>query len=339
MKLSKRQIGQPIFSSHPHLFKTNNELTPGITFIEYEKRRWEIIEKLPQKSIAIIPGFGLRFATNSIFYPFHQQTDIFYLTGFNQPDSAMILASRDLHSQLNPFTMFCQPYDPQTEIWDGPRAGIEGAIEVFGASQAHPIATFEYRLKKFIAEASISTVFTNLPLNQPETSNHLLEGTHIQAESTSATHGKNIQASKELASVRLDSTSTKGWFSRTPTIKVKTLKGFVDELRLIKSSAEIDLLRQSGRIAGRSFTEAMKQTKPGMTEHQIHSILEFNSKMQGATSLSYVPVVAGGLNALTLHYVNNTQILKDGDLLLVDCGCEFNGYASDITRTWRNLVD
>ena len=258
---------------------------------------------------------------------------MFYLTGFNQPDAAIILASKDLHQRLKPFTMFCQPYDPQTEIWDGPRAGIEGALDVFGADQAHPITKFESRLKKIVAEVSITSVFTCLPLDQP-IENNLMDGTHIQVESASATHANNIQASKELTLARLDNAYTNSWFSRTPKIKVKPLKGLVDELRLIKSTAEVNLLRQSGRIAGRSFTEAMKQTKPGMTEHQIHSILEFYSKMEGASFLSYVPVVAGGINALTLHYVNNSQILKDGDLLLVDCGCEYNGYASDITRTW-----
>ena len=337
---ARKNIGQPIFETHPHLFKNAGELTPGVSKLEYQQRRMQLIENLPSKSAALIPGYGLRFATNSIFYPFHQQTDLFYLTGFNQPDSALLLLSKDAaKSKTNGITeiMFCQPFDPHTEIWDGPRAGIEGAIDVFGLGLAHPIGTLESRLKKLISDdASISCIFTNLPLDQPVRRDGLLQDTHIQVESASATHSKKIEASPELQAVRLDkeSTGAAGWFSKSPKVKVRGLTGLVDEMRLIKSSSEFDLMRQSGRIAGRSFVETMRKTRPGMTEHQIHATLEYHAKMQGATGLSYVPVVAGGLNALTLHYVNNTQALRDGDLLLVDCGCEYNGYASDITRTW-----
>lgn len=147
-KFPLRSIGQPIYGTHPHLFRNlfdfgDQELnekdleslvTPGVSRDEFESRRRKLVATLPPKSLAIIPGQGLRFATGSIFYPFHQQTDLYYLSGFNQPDCCLVLASKDLQVEANvpQFTMFVQPYDPHTEIWDGPRAGLEGAKEIFG---------------------------------------------------------------------------------------------------------------------------------------------------------------------------------------------------------------
>ena len=117
-------------------------------------------------------------------------------------------------------------------------------------------------------------------------------------------------------------------------LSIQNYRSLLDDARLIKSPAERDIMRESGRIAGRAFQKAMQATRPGMTEHQLHASLEYHGKMNGATGLSYVPVVGGGVNALILHYVQNNCILKDGDLVLVDAGVEFNGYVSDITRTW-----
>ncbi|KAJ3303422.1 hypothetical protein HDV03_003790 [Kappamyces sp. JEL0829] len=341
-----RAFGQALPHSHPNLFNgSTTDITPGISALEYASRRAKIISKLPSKSLCIIPGYGLRYATNSIFYPFHQQTDQFYVSGFNQPDSAMasslilgvtVLASPDLGT--SPFTMFVKPYDPNTEIWDGPcvsfvkidsQAGLDGARAIFGADEAFTIASFESTLKSMVQKLGIKTILTDLPLLEPANTS-LLRETHITLGG-SATHQTKIEASPELARARLDPPSS-SWFSSSP--KVKPLGGLIEELRCVKSSSERDLMREAGRIAGRAFVQAMRDTRPGGMEQHIHATLEYHGRMNGATGLSYVPVVGSGTNALTLHYVQNNCQLRDGDMVLVDAGVEYNGYASDITRTW-----
>ncbi|KAJ3255933.1 hypothetical protein HK103_005849 [Boothiomyces macroporosus] len=214
-------------------------------------------------------------------------------------------------------------------------AGLEGAKEVFGADHAYPISSIELHLHDLLKSKKIDTIFTNLPLNQANEPS-LLDGTHINTVSGSATHPSgNVEASDFLSKLRIKKEygGFGGWLSPN-RVKVKPLGTIIDSLRNIKSSSEINLMRNSGRIAGRAFQAAMRATKPGMTEHQIHATLEYEVKMQMGTGLSYVPVVASGKNALILHYVQNLQQLKDGDLLLVDAGAEYGGYASDITRTW-----
>jgi intermediate cleaving peptidase 55 len=163
-----------------------------------------------------------------------------------------------------------------------------------------------------------TTIYTDLPIAQ-EPQMDVLLGTHINTKSTSATHVEHNVVHRN---------------SLFQSCTIQPLGVLLEQFRLFKSHNEIQLMRQSGRIAGRAFVKAMQQTKPGLSEHQLHAILEFEGKMQGATGLAYVPVVAGGQNSLILHYVQNQDVLRDGDLVLVDCGVEYGFYASDITRTW-----
>ncbi|KAI8892999.1 peptidase M24, structural domain-containing protein [Globomyces pollinis-pini] len=333
---SVRQIGQPIHATHPHIIAENDgmlqslieKVTIGITSTEYAMRRQMVASMLELKDIAIIPGHGLRYATHGIFYPFHQQTDLFYLTGLNEPNACLTIQNND-----KPSTLFVHPFDKNTERWDGPRSGLDGATTIFKVETAIPITQFEKHLQSLVNNGQINTIHTNLPLLEP-IKHSPFQGTNISTVSASATHPVDaVEASDYLSQVRLttDGKLSSWLFGK---VKVNSLDSMIENFRLYKSSSEFKLMRKSGQIAGRSFVEAMKKTKPGMTEHQIHAELEYNCKMQGATGLSYVPVVAGGTNALILHYVQNQQILKDGDLVLVDAGAEYGGYASDITRTW-----
>ncbi|EGF81074.1 hypothetical protein BATDEDRAFT_19533 [Batrachochytrium dendrobatidis JAM81] len=296
--IEKKAFGQPKPLTHPHLLKSD-ELTIGITAQEYKDRRTTLANTIGDDSAAVVPGYGLRYVSNGIFYPFHQSTNFLYLTGFNEPDAGCVIAIVNT-SKNHTFTMFVQPADRDTEIWDGPRAGIQGSTTHFGADDAKKVDTFESYLIALDQSKCISTIYSDLPLTVSKPVS-LIEGTHIKTLSASATH---------------------------------PLTNMIDRMRLKKSSAEIALMREAGRISGRSFVKAMKFTNPGVTEHQIMAVLEFQSRIQGASGLAYVPVVAGGQNALTLHYVQNQQLLKDGDLLLVDAGAEYGGYVSDITRTW-----
>lgn len=276
---------------------------------DYVERRNKILQVLPKGHTLVVPGFGLRYATGSIFYPFHQNTDLLYLSGFNEPNACMIL-------NHDTFDFYVQPIDIYNEKWDGKRIGLAGAKELYGATNSFPVSSLEDRLRKMLE--SEGTILTDLPLKSPAKQDILL-GTNINTKQTSATHVNRPEMHHS-------------WYGTQATIK--PLGKFIDAFRLIKSKREGEIMRESGKIAGRAFQVAMKATKPGMTEHQLNAILEFESKMQGATGLSYVPVVAGGKNALVLHYVQNRDVLKDGDLVLVDCGAEYSFYASDITRTW-----
>jgi intermediate cleaving peptidase 55 len=275
---------------------------------EYSNRRSSLQSMLPNNSTLLVPGFGLRYATGSIFYPFHQNTDLLYLTGFNEPNAFMFLKKSEMD-------MFVQPYDPMTEIWDGKRIGIEGAKVDYGASNAYPIHKLESSISALLNEDAI--IITDLPLDSAPKIN-MLAGTFINTLASSATHISHpFQETANRCKAELRPVGT-----------------LIQQLRLYKSEAERNIMRTSGKIAGRAFAKAMKQTRPGLTEHQLHAILEYEIKMNGASGLSYVPVVASGKNALILHYVSNQDVLKDGDLVLVDCGAEYSNYASDITRTW-----
>jgi intermediate cleaving peptidase 55 len=242
-------------------------------------------------------------------YPFHQSTDLLYLTGFNEPNACAILSNDE-------FLLFVQPQDPFTETWDGRRIGLEGAIQQYGATRSYPIDQIHGAIKNLLNQNT--TIYTDLPIANEPQMNYLL-GTHINTKSTSATHVDHHVVHRS---------------SLFQKCTLKPLGVLLEQFRMFKSRNEMQLMRQSGRIAGRAFVKAMQQTKPGLSEHQVHAILEFEGKMQGATGLAYVPVVAGGLNSLILHYVQNQDLLRDGDLVLVDAGVEYGFYASDITRTW-----
>ncbi|KAF9994138.1 hypothetical protein BGZ79_001137 [Entomortierella chlamydospora] len=275
-------------------------VTPGISASEYELRRTILMQGLPKGSIVISTSHRTRFMTNNIFYPFHQQTDFYYLCGFNEPDSALVLEKNDSPRGYK-MTMFVAPKNANIEMWEGARTGIDAAKEIFGADEAIDANLFRYRI------VDIASRYENVYFDYPTPSIFL-----------------PMDIAKKLHN-RPDSDAMSA---------TKGLSPLVQEMRVIKSEAEIKLMRQSGEISGKAFIETMKFTNPDRLEHQIYAKFDYECRMRGSQMMAYVPVVAGGSNALTMHYVNNDQPLKDGDLLLMDAGGEFNGYASDITRTW-----
>ncbi|KAG1352502.1 hypothetical protein G6F62_002662 [Rhizopus arrhizus] len=277
---------------------SNGEVTPGFTAVEYEKRRSNLMSTLPEDSVVVCLGYGTRYMTNNIFYPFHQNTDFWYLCGFNEPDSALIL-EKDKSKRGYKQTMFVPPKNAHAELWDGPRTGIQGAKEIFGADEAYESTKFTAYLKHIIG--SYKNIFMDSPEKMP---------TLLSDESA-----KLIQTGLKIQSIL-------------------PLSKKVQELRMIKSPSEIEAMKKSGLISAKAFVEAMKWTKPGLTEAQLWAKFDYETRMRGSSMLAYVPVIAGGPNALSLHYVRNDMELKDNDLVLVDCGGEYNGYASDITRTW-----
>jgi Xaa-Pro aminopeptidase len=261
----------------------------------------EFMRRMAPKSVAIIPGAHDTRRSNDTHYRFRQDSDFFYLTGFEEPDAlAVIKPEGDTK-----YTLFVRPRDPEREIWDGRRAGVEGAKSEFGAEEAFPTAEFESKLEGFLDGADV--LYYRLGVDQD------LDNTIV----------------KEIARMR-------AW-NRKPIHPPQTIidpATIVHEMRVVKSADEIEIMQTAADIAAEAHCEAMKAAKPGMHEYQLDALIEQIFRRRGASAPAYTSIVGAGPNATVLHYINNDGELRDGDLLLVDAGAEYRGYASDITRTF-----
>jgi len=261
----------------------------------------EFMRRMAPKSVAIIPGAHDTRRSNDTHYRFRQDSDFFYLTGFEEPDAvAVIKPEADTK-----YTLFVRPRDPEREIWDGRRAGVDGAKSDFGADESFPIADFESKLADFLDGAEV--LYYRLGVDQN------LDNTIVQ----------------EIVRMR-------GW-NRKPIHPPQTIVDpatIVHEMRVFKNADEIEIMQQAADIAAEAHCEAMKAAKPGMQEYQIEALIEQIFRRHGASGPAYTSIVGAGPNATVLHYINNDGELRDGDLLLVDAGAEYKGYASDITRTF-----
>jgi Xaa-Pro aminopeptidase len=261
----------------------------------------EFMRRMDQKSVAIIPSARETTRSNDTHYRFRQDSDFFYLTGFEEPDSIAVIAP----GREQKYTLFVRPRDPEQEIWVGRRAGVEGAKSDLGADEAFPISDFDEKLLD------------------------ILDG----AESLYYRLGVNEDLDKKIigkiAGVRT--------LNRKPIHVPQTIidpATIVHEMRVIKSDEEIELMQKAADIAAEAHVEAMKAVRPGMKEYEVEALIERIFRQRGAAGPSYTSIVGAGPNATVLHYINNDGELRDGDLLLVDAGAEYKGYASDITRTF-----
>lgn len=294
--------GQPTSGTHPHLM-AENELVPGITKDEFQERRHVLMKKLTESSapglnhVVVIPSSTDVYMTEKIPYVFRQNSDFLYLTGCQEPDSAVVLVGRDAEKFIS--TMFVRKRDAHSELWDGPRTGVERAPEFFGIDQALPFSELKAFLKMLMKEQKNAKLWFD--------------------------HSNKIHP--EVSSIMSP-------FSDQNEPKCESPRPHIHQMRLIKSPAEQSLIRRACQISSEAIAGAMAVTRPGFTEHQLFATLDYESRMRGAEFLAYPPVVATGNNATIIHYIKNTQVLKHGELVLVDSGCEYHGYASDITRTW-----
>ena len=268
---------------------------------EYAKRRLQLMEIAGEESVIIVHAAAQKIRNNDAGYPYRQDSDFLYLSGFSEPEAMMVLLPEDKggHSIL-----FCRERDPHREMWDGLMAGTEGAVEQFGFDEAFPISEMEKRLPRLLRGRE--RVYYDL--------------------------GKTPDFDQLLI----------GWMN---DFRAKTRKKFLapdeiialdhslHEMRLFKSRTEVTVMRKSARIAAIAHQRAMQVCKPGMNEAEIHAEL-LHTFTRNQCEASYIPIVGGGANACVLHYISNRDKLNDGDLLLIDAGAEYDGYASDITRTF-----
>lgn len=261
----------------------------------------EFIRRMTQGSIAIIPSAREATRSNDTHYRFRQDSDFFYLTGFEEPDAIAVIKA----DQEPRYTLFVRPRDPEREIWDGRRAGVEGARGEFGASESYPIVEFDEKLQEILDGAQ--TLYYRLGVNRD------LDDTII----------------RQIA--RMRSLNRKPIHPPTTIVDPATI---VHELRVVKSPEEIDIMQRAADIAAEAHCEAMKAVRPGMQEYEVEALIERVFRQRGSAAPAYTSIVGAGANATVLHYINNDGELRDGDLLLVDAGAEYKGYASDITRTF-----
>ncbi|RKP22730.1 Creatinase/Aminopeptidase P, partial [Syncephalis pseudoplumigaleata] len=308
------RAGQPLPETHPHLMRAD-ELTPGIAKEEYTERRARLFAQLPPNSAAIIPGYRIRYASCNVFYPFRQSSDLSWrCVGFNEPDAVAVLEKRPGHwqsSMVEVFRLFLRPSNAHAELWDGPRTGLEGARGIFGADEAIDSSLFRVEFTR-LAQRS-STLYYDLPKDVN------LFGEDVLRQQHHSLMGKLIGD--------INGTASKS--------KRRPLAPIVHAMRQVKSAAEITLMQRAGEITGQAFREVSRPaTRPGMLERELDAHMDYACRRRGAERQAYVPVVAGGRNALTMHYVQNDMPLRSGDLVLMDAGSEYRGYASDVTRTW-----
>ena len=268
---------------------------------EFLKRRKQLMRMVGMGGIAILPSAPVRLRSRDVEYRFRQDSDFYYLTGFAEPDAVAVLApGRD----SGEYVLFCRDRDSDKELWDGSRAGPKGAVELFDADDAFPIDDIDDILPG-IMESCSSVYYT-----------------------IGAYGDFDRRMTEWVKSLR--SRNARG--IHTPDEFV-ALDHLLHDMRLYKSRAEISAMRRSAKIAVSAHHRAMAKVQPGMMEYEVEAeyIHEFRSH---DAANSYIPIVGSGANACTLHYIDNTARLVDGDLLLVDAGCEYDYYASDVTRTF-----
>lgn len=268
---------------------------------EYRARRAALMAELPADSAVLLPAASLVPRSRDSEFPFRQSSDFHYLTGFPEPDALLVLLPGRAEGES---VLFCQDRNPARETWTGIRLGAEGALREHGFDQAFENAEREARLDDLLDGRA--TLY--LPLDD----------------------GESLALARAVRE-RLASRVRRG---ARPPGAFADLAPLLHEQRLIKSEAELGLLRHAGAISARAHRRAMQAARPGLAEYHLQAELEHEFRWQGASGPAYASIVGGGVNACVLHYVDNRATLREGDLVLIDAGAEFDLYAGDITRTF-----
>ena len=268
---------------------------------EYQQRRKQLMKMIGKGGIAILPAAPERQRNNDVHYNYRPDSDFFYLTGFNEPQAVSVLVPGRKPAE---YILFVRDRDATREIWDGKRAGPEGAVKLFGADDAFPIDDIDEILPGLMENCD--RVYYTMGVSAEF--DHRVIGwvNGLKAQSRAGVH---------------------------PPQEFVALDHLLHDMRLYKSREEVALMQRSADIAVSAHQRAMKFVQPGRKEFQVMAELLHEFHRQEA-DISYHPIVGGGANSCVLHYHENNATLHDGDLLLIDAGCEYGLYASDITRTF-----
>jgi len=268
---------------------------------EYAHRRRQLMRLMGKDAIAVLPAAPTRVRNNDVEYVYRQDSDFHYLTGFDEPESVVVLAPGRPEGE---YILFVRERNPEREIWDGRRAGPEGAMRDHRADEAFPIGRLD----------------------------EILPGLLATRERVYHTMGVYHDFDQRVVGW-VNTLRAQARTGRHPPQEFAALDHVLHDMRLFKSSREAGLMRRSGVIAAGAHVRAMRFCRPGATEYQVMAELLHEFHRHNA-DISYHPIVGGGANSCVLHYRDNNATLADGDLLLIDAGCEFEFYASDITRTF-----
>ncbi len=267
---------------------------------EFARRRRLLMERMGPGAIALIPAAPEAARNRDVQYPFRQDSDFYYLTGFPEPQAVAVLVPG--HEQE--FSLFCRERDPELETWHGRRAGQEGAVARYGVDNAHPIAEIDQRLPELLQDRQ--RVYYSIGYNPVFDDQVMGWVNQIRAKARTG-----VRAPREFIA----------------------LEHVLHDLRLRKEPAETAVMRESARIAGEAHRRAMRTCRPGLMEYELEAEILYTFLRHGA-GWAYPSIVGGGENACILHYTDNNAVLRDGELVLIDAGAEVDGYASDITRTF-----
>ncbi len=267
---------------------------------EFKSRRDQLLKKLDSNSIAIIPAAPEYLRNGDTDYRYRQNSDFYYLTGFPEPEAVAVFAPGRKEGE---FILFNRERDPAIEIWVGKRAGQDGACQEYGADQAFSIHTIDQKLLEILS--NYQTIY--YPFGRDAAFDQRMMGwvKHLRA--------------RVRAGVA------------TPTT-LNDLAKITSEMRLLKSAAEIEVMRKAANISAAAHRRVMATVKPGLWEYEVEATLLYEFTRQGCHSVAYNTIVGAGANACVLHYIDNNTQIKDGDLILVDAGGEYDYYAADITR-------
>ena len=266
----------------------------------YARRRARLAARLGN-GVAIVPTAPECLRNRDAHYPYRYDSYFYYLTGFREPEAVLVLVGGETPRSM----LFCREKNAEREIWDGFRYGPEAACDAFAFDEACSITELDARMPDLLADRPAVQVHLG---SDPVWDGRVLGW--VNAVRGRARSG--VAAPGDLRDVRV----------------------LLDEMRLIKDGHEVALMRRAGDISAAAHCLAMQAARPGVAEYAVEAVLQHEFRRCGAQAPAYTPIVAGGVNACVLHYVENNATLADGDLLLIDAGCELDGYASDITRTF-----
>ncbi|WP_426143700.1 Xaa-Pro aminopeptidase [Pseudomonas sp. DWP3-1-2] len=269
---------------------------------EYARRRKALMAQMEPNSIAILPAAAVAIRNRDVEHVYRQDSDFQYLSGFPEPEAVVVLIPGREYGE---YVLFCRERNPERELWDGLRAGQEGAIRDFGADDAFPINDIDDILPGLIEGRD--RVYSAMG-SHPEFDRHLMDWINV------------IRSKAHLGA--------------QPPNEFVALDHLLHDMRLYKSAAEVKVMREAANISARAHVRAMQASRAGLHEFSLEAELDYEFRKGGAKMPAYGSIVASGRNACILHYQQNDAVLKNGDLVLIDAGCEIDCYASDITRTF-----
>ena len=268
----------------------------------FSERRLKLSDKVLEDSAIIVASALVKTRISDTDYAYRQDSNFYYLSGYEEPDSLLLIRPS---SDKEKFIIFCRDRDPLREQWDGFRTGQEGAVQQYGADNAYSINSLDQMMPDLLA--GVKNIYFSM----------------------SAPCGVDIKISHWMEDIRKNTRA-----GAEPPNNLLSLDSILHEMRLIKEDQEMILMKKAADITTEAHIRAMQAVTPGMYEYQLEAEYLYAFNKNGARSPAYNSIVGGGNNSCILHYVENNDELKDGDLVLVDAGCEYQYYASDVTRTF-----